>query len=118
VLATGAVGDRELDALYRSAVALALPERYAGFGLPLLEAMARGCPVVTSDAACLPEVVGDAGDVVPVGDVDALAAALARLVDDDDHRAARSAAARDHARGFTWAASAERHRAAYRAALS
>jgi glycosyltransferase involved in cell wall biosynthesis len=118
VITTGAVDDRELDALYRSAVALALPERYAGFGLPLVEAMARGCPVVTTDAASLPEVVGDAGDIVAVGDVDALAHALCRLVEDDAHRAARSAAALERSKAFTWEASAERHRVAYEAALS
>lgn len=118
VIATGNVGDRELDALYRSAVALALPERYSGFGLPLVEAMARGCPVVTSDAACLPEVVGAGGDVVPVGDVDALAASLARLVDDEAWRAERSADALHRAGDFTWARSAEAHRLAYEAALA
>jgi len=118
VVTTGAIGDRELDSLYRSAVALALPERYAGFGLPLVEAMARGCPVVTTDAASLPEVVADAGDVVPVGDVDALARSLCRLVEDEAHRSVRSAAALVRSRDFTWSASADRHRAAYEAALS
>jgi glycosyltransferase involved in cell wall biosynthesis len=118
VLATGSVGDAELDALYRSAVALANPERYAGFGLPLVEAMARGCPVVATDTSSLPEVVGDAGAVVPVGDVDALAGALERLLDDGAHRDERAAAAAAHAERFTWAASAERHRRAYEAALA
>jgi glycosyltransferase involved in cell wall biosynthesis len=118
VIATGAVGDVELDALYRSAVALANPERYAGFGLPLIEAMARGCPVVTTDTSSLPEVVGDAGDIVAVGDVDALADALGRLVDDQAHRRARSEAARHRSLSFTWTASAERHRRAYEAALA
>lgn len=118
VVATGNVGDRELDALYRTAVALALPERYSGFGLPLVEAMARGCPVVTSDAACLPEVVGDGGDVVPVGDADALAGALARLIDDPAWRAERSAAALARSSDFTWERSAADHARAYKAALS
>jgi glycosyltransferase involved in cell wall biosynthesis len=118
VVATGNVGERELDALYRSATALALPERYAGFGLPLIEAMARGCPVVTSDAACLPEVAGDAGVVVPVGDVDALAGALAAIVDDPARHAELAAAGVARAATFTWARSAAAHRAAYEAALA
>ena len=118
VVTTGNVGDDELDALYQSAVALALPERYSGFGLPVIEAMARGCPVVVSDAGSLPEVAGEAGVVVPVGDVDALAGALAAIVDDDTHRKELSAAARFRATGFTWERSAELHRKAYEAALS
>jgi len=118
VVATGGIGDRELDALYRSATALVLPERYSGFGLPVVEAMARGCPVVTSDAACLPEVVGDGGLTTPVGDVDALAAALAPIVDDDAVRADLVLRARSRARDFTWERSARAHRAAYEAALA
>lgn len=118
VIATGNVGDVHLDALYRHAAALVLPERYAGFGLPLIEAMARGCPVVTSDAACLPEVVGDGGVVTAVGDVDALAGALGRILDDPAHR--DDLVARACARGatFTWEASAVAHRVAYEAALA
>src|SRR6185369_9708229 len=96
------VGDDELDALYQSAVALASPERYSGFGLPVIEAMARGCPAVVSDAGSLPEVAGDAGVVVPVGDVDALVGALAAIIDDDAYRKELSAAARFRATSFTW----------------
>jgi glycosyltransferase involved in cell wall biosynthesis len=118
VIATGNVGEEVLDALYRSALALALPSSYEGFGLPVVEAMARGCPVVTSDAACLPEVAGDAGVVVPLGDVDALAGALHHLVVDRDHRADRAQASLRRAKAFTWAASAEAHRRAYEAAAS
>jgi glycosyltransferase involved in cell wall biosynthesis len=118
VIATGGIGDRELDALYRTATALVLPERYSGFGLPVVEAMARGCPVVTSDAACLPEVVGAGGLTTPVGDADALAAALAPIVDDESHRAELVARALARAADFTWERSARAHRAAYQAALS
>jgi glycosyltransferase involved in cell wall biosynthesis len=118
IVATGNVGEEVLDALYRSAVALALPSSYEGFGLPVAEAMARGCPVVTSDAACLPEVAGDAGVVVPLGDVDALAGALHRLVVDREHREERVAASLARATAFTWLASAEAHRRAYEAALA
>jgi glycosyltransferase involved in cell wall biosynthesis len=110
VVELGSVDDATLTELYRTASVLALPSRYEGFGLPVLEAMAHGCPVVVSDAACLPEVVGDAGTVVAVGDVAALTAALAEPGDGE--------AGRERARRFTWAASAERHRAAYEAALA
>jgi glycosyltransferase involved in cell wall biosynthesis len=112
----GSVDDAQLDALYRAAVALALPSRYEGFGLPVLEAMARGCPVVTTGAACLPEVAGDAADLVPVGDVDALAGALQRILSDTVHRERLSAAGRERAAELSWSASARAHAGAYAAA--
>ncbi|HZB71573.1 MAG TPA: glycosyltransferase family 1 protein [Acidimicrobiales bacterium] len=116
VVAPGSLGDDDLDALYRSAAVLALPSRYEGFGLPVVEAMARGCPVVCSDAACLPEVAGGAAELVPVGDVAALADALGGVLDDGARRDRLVAAGRTRAAGFTWAASAEAHARAYRAA--
>ncbi|CAN5733554.1 glycosyltransferase family 1 protein [soil metagenome] len=115
VVALGSVDDEGLDALYRAAVALALPSRYEGFGLPVLEAMARGCPVVTSDAGALVEVGGGAATVVPVGDVDALASALDALVVDDHRRHEAAAAGRRRAASFTWAASAAAHKRTYQA---
>lgn len=117
VIALGPADDDDLDALYRAAVALALPSRYEGFGLPVLEAMARGCPVVASDAASLVEVAGGAADLVPVGDVDALAGALDRLAADPDHRRRQAIAGRARAASFSWSRSAEAHAGAYRAAL-
>ncbi|MGE0796170.1 MAG: glycosyltransferase family 4 protein [Acidimicrobiia bacterium] len=117
VLAVGRVDDdSRLDVLYRQAVALAHPASYEGFGLTPLEAMARGCPVVVSDAACLPEVVGDGGIVVPTGDVGALADALGGLIGGGAERARWSAAGLARAGGFTWEASALAHRRAYEAA--
>ena len=116
VQALGEVDDVTLDALYGAAVALALPSRYEGFGLPVAEAMARSCPVVVSDAACLPEVAGGAGVVVPTGDVDALAGALERLLGDEIFRGERVAAGRARAASFTWATSAAAHAAASAAA--
>ncbi|MGI8758231.1 MAG: glycosyltransferase family 4 protein [Acidimicrobiales bacterium] len=117
VTSPGNVDDTSLDALYRAAVALALPSRYEGFGLPVIEAMARGCPVVTTSAACLPEVAGGAADLVDVGDVDALAGALERLLVDDGWNAEQAAAGRERAQQFSWQASAAAHAAAYAAAL-
>lgn len=118
VVATGHVDDHDLDVLYRSAVALAHPARYEGYGMQVVEAMARGCPVVVTDAASLPEVAGGAADVVPVGDIGALAATLARLVSDEAHRAGRVAAGFARTEGLSWEASAAAHVVAYRAALA
>jgi glycosyltransferase involved in cell wall biosynthesis len=118
VHALGWIGDETtLDVLYRQAVALAHPARYEGFGLTPLEAMARGCPVVVSDAACLPEVVGPGGIVVPTGDVGALTDALGELLEDGTARQRWSAAGLARAAGFSWEASAAAHRRAYDAAL-
>jgi glycosyltransferase involved in cell wall biosynthesis len=117
VVAPGRVDEVTLDALYRGAAALAVPSRSEGFGLPALEAMARGCPVVASDAGALPEVVGDAGLLVPPGDVDALAGALARILTDDALATALGAAGHRRAAIFTWSACTAAHIAAYHAAL-
>jgi glycosyltransferase involved in cell wall biosynthesis len=116
VTAPGWVSEAELDALYRGAAALALPSHSEGFGLPALEAMARGCPVVASAAGSLPEVVGDAGLLVPAGDADALAGALATILDDDTEHTRRAEGGRRRAAGFTWRACIEGHLVAYRAA--
>jgi glycosyltransferase involved in cell wall biosynthesis len=80
--------------------------------------MARGCPVVASAGGALPEVVGDAGLLVPVGDADALAAALATILDDDAERARLAELGRRRAAGFTWGACVTGHLAAYQAALA
>lgn len=78
----GALDDDELTAFYRSASVLLHPSFCEGFGLPLAEAMACGCPVVASDCSAMPEVLGDAGMLAPVNDEGALAQALRRVVDD------------------------------------
>lgn len=78
----GRVPGSELEALYRSAVALVFPSQYEGFGNPALEAMTAGCPVVASDAGALPEVIGDGGVVVPVGDIGALSNAVTKILAD------------------------------------
>jgi glycosyltransferase involved in cell wall biosynthesis len=117
VVAPGRIDEVTLDALYRGAAALAVPSRAEGFGLPVLEAMARGCPVVASDAGALPEVLGDAGLLVKPGDADDLAGALQRILTDDSLATTLGAAGRRRAADFTWAACTAAHVAAYEAAL-
>ncbi|MCA1842016.1 MAG: glycosyltransferase family 4 protein, partial [Actinobacteria bacterium] len=117
VVAPGRIDEVTLDALYRGAAALAIPSRSEGFGLPALEAMARGCPVVASKAGALPEVVGDAGLLVPPGDSDSLAAALDQILTDEALAGSLGAAGHRRAGTFTWAACTAAHLAAYQAAL-
>ena len=117
VVAPGRIDELTLDALYRGAAALAVPSRAEGFGLPALEGMARGCPVVVSDTGALPEVVGDAGLLVKPGDADALAGALDRILTDDAFAASLGGSGRRRAATFTWQSSIAAHIVAYRAAL-
>ncbi|MBI2169531.1 MAG: glycosyltransferase family 4 protein [Actinobacteria bacterium] len=118
VVQLGNVPDDDLDALYRAATALAYPSEYEGFGLPALEAMVRGCPVVTSSATSLPEVVGSAGRLVDPSDPEQLATVLTEILDDADLRAILAKAGRARARNFTWDASVNAHLAAYAAAVA
>jgi len=86
VMLTGRVDDPTRSWLLRNATALAYPSLDEGFGFPLLDAMQVGTPVVATRAGSIPEVAGDAAELVPVGDTDALAAALQRVVDDSTVR--------------------------------
>lgn len=79
----GRVGDEELEALYESAAVLVFPSSYEGFGLPVLEAMHAGCPVVAADVASIPEVAGGAAVLVDPFDVDGWADAVSRVIGDD-----------------------------------
>ncbi|MGH2735362.1 MAG: glycosyltransferase family 4 protein [Actinomycetota bacterium] len=117
VLRLGYIPMPELDALYREAVAMAFPSRFEGFGAPILEAMAHGCPVIASDATALPEVVGDAGYLVSPDNAEHWAHAMLALVSEDDRRQELSSAGRARAAQFTWARSADVLEDAYRHAL-
>jgi glycosyltransferase involved in cell wall biosynthesis len=106
VIFPGFVADADLPALYSAARVLAYPSLYEGFGLPMLEAMACGTPVVASTASCLPEVAGDAALLVPPTDVEALAHALNRLLTDENLRAQLIAKGAERVRQFSWGKSA------------
>jgi glycosyltransferase involved in cell wall biosynthesis len=110
----GYLDQDDLRPVVAGAAALVLPSRDEGFGLPLLEALACGTPVVASDLPVLREVGGEHASYAAVGDAEAFAAALTAVLDTPGDPAAR----RTHAAGFTWAASAAGHRAAYTLARS
>ncbi|WP_243792144.1 glycosyltransferase family 1 protein [Saccharopolyspora gloriosae] len=115
VLRTGYLPERELRSVVAGARALVLPSRDEGFGLPVLEALACGVPVVCSDLPVLREVTGGLAEFVPYGDPDALRAALQRTVAAPVDPAA-AAARRAHAAGFTWRGCAEATLRAYQRA--
>ncbi len=108
----------DLPAVYAAAEVLAFPTLYEGFGLPVLEAMACGLPVVASDRTAVPEVVGDAGLVADPEDADAFALALARVLDDGGLGETLREKGLARAAAFSWRRTAEGTRAAYREALA
>jgi glycosyltransferase involved in cell wall biosynthesis len=116
VVAPGFVDDDELAALYRGALAVVVPSVEEGFGLPAAEAMACAAAVITSDAAALVEVTGDAALHVAARDVDAWSRAIANVVDDAVLRRELGARGVERARRFTWRGCAEATLAAYREA--
>jgi glycosyltransferase involved in cell wall biosynthesis len=117
VVSLGAVTEECLIALYRAATALVYPSRYEGFGLPVLEAMACGTPVIASRAASIPEVLGDAGILLDPDDVSGWATAIAGVLRDEAWRARLRAGGLARAAAFTWARTARLTLEAYRRAL-
>jgi len=113
ILFVGRVPADMLPALYNGAVLFVYPSLYEGFGLPALEAMACGVPVVTSDVSALPEVVGNVGILIDPKDVAALAGAMAALVDDPDRRLTLSRAGLTRASRFSWKRTARETLAVY-----
>jgi glycosyltransferase involved in cell wall biosynthesis len=108
------VPEADLPALYSLADVFAMVSLYEGFGLPVVEAMACGTPVVTSTAGSLPEAAGDAALLVEPEDVDGIAAALTRLTSDAGLRQQLRERGLARAARFTWDAAAQRHLAVYR----
>jgi glycosyltransferase involved in cell wall biosynthesis len=109
--------DDAVPAAYAQAVATVFPSRYEGFGLPAVEAMACGSPLVLADTSSLPEVGGDAARYFPPGDDTALAGVLADVLADDGQRADMHARGLRQAARFTWSGYAAANVEAYRAAL-
>jgi glycosyltransferase involved in cell wall biosynthesis len=99
---TGYVSEGDLPALYTGALCFVYPSYFEGFGLPPLEAMQCGAPVIAGNRTSLPEVVSDAGLLVDPFDKDALGAALARLIDDANLRARLRVKGLERARHFSW----------------
>ncbi|WP_292460183.1 glycosyltransferase family 1 protein [Methanothermococcus sp.] len=107
VIFTGYVPDEDLPALYNAAVLFVYPSLYEGFGLPPLEAMACGTPVITSNTSSLPEVVGDAGIMVNPYDVDELANKMYEVLTNDGLREELSKKGLERAKLFSWKKCAE-----------
>ncbi len=114
VIPVGRVSDDDLVSLYTGARCLVFPSLYEGFGLPILEAMSCGVPVVASNRASLPEVVGDAGILVEPLDVHAIAESVAGIVDDDEHAADLTRRGLEWSAAFTWERTALLTRDVYR----
>lgn len=113
VVFTEHVSDHELADLYGAAKALVYPSLYEGFGLPVLEGMACGCPVVASNTSSLPEVAGNAALLVDPCDVDALREAIARVLQDEQLRRRLTAEGLERSKQFSWASSASQTLAVY-----
>mgnify|MGYP005853197579 CR=1 FL=1 len=118
VVFPGFVADADLPALYNLADLFVFPSLYEGFGLPPLEAMACGTPVITSSASSLPEVVGEAGLMVEATDVEGLAEAMQRVLEDDALRKGMIARGLEQARQFTWQKAAAKLLSLYEAISS
>ncbi|MGH7231238.1 MAG: glycosyltransferase family 4 protein [Nitrospiraceae bacterium] len=111
---TGVVSDERLIELYRAAAVFVFPSLYEGFGLPVLEAMACGCPVISSDASSLPEVAGEAAVLVDPRDVGGLASAMERVLGGADVRLALRERGLEQAARFPWERTARETIAVYR----
>jgi len=117
IVRTGRVEAADLDALYRRAAAFVYPSLYEGFGLPVLDAMSRGVPVVTSNTSSLAELAGDRAILVDPTDVAEIAEGLARVLTDPAAAADLIARALPHAAAYTWEATARATLDAYQAAI-
>ncbi len=116
VLALGNIPDEDLRALYSGAACFAFPSLYEGFGLPVLEAMACGAPVVCSSASSLPEVTGDAAILLPPSNVASWTKTLSRLLEDRTLQASLRSRGLTRAGQFSWAIAARETLVVYRKA--
>ena len=116
IILTGYVPEGDLPALYSGALCFIYPSYFEGFGLPPLEAMQCGVPVIVGNRTSLPEVVGDAGVLVDPFDVNALAAAIEKVISDSDLRARLSVQGLARAKIFEWRETARQTLAVYQKA--
>lgn len=107
VVAHGRAEGSELNDLYGAAEAFVFPSLFEGFGIPLVEAMASGCPVISSNTSCMPEIVGDAGVLLDPNDGDAWMAAWDRMAQDRDWGEDFRSKGLDRAKAFNWNTSAQ-----------
>jgi glycosyltransferase involved in cell wall biosynthesis len=112
------VDDSDMPGLYAGATAFVLPSHFEGFGMPALEAMACGVPVVTSNVSSIPEVVEGAGELLDPMDVAGFAAAMTRICQDREHAQDLARRGRARAEQYSWHASAQKLQAAIDQALS
>ena len=118
VVFTGHVSDADLPYLYNGATVFVYPSIYEGFGLPVLEALACGTPVVTSNVSSLPEIVGEAGLLVDPHDPCALSAAIGRLLGDPNLARSLARRGRERAAGFSWQRTARETISVYERAVA
>lgn len=118
VIFTGFVEDQDLSALYSGATAFIYPSLYEGFGLPPLEAMSCGVPVIASNTTSLPEVIGDAGILVDPTDKDVLCSNMSEVLKSESLRSELKEKGEKRAQRFSWKACADQTVTAYKTALS
>ena len=114
VVLTGYVPEHDLPALYSGALCFVYPSYFEGFGLPPLEAMKCGAPVIVGNRTSLPEVVGDAALMIDPFDVDAMGAAIKRLIEDSELRTELSIKGQERANAFNWRETARKTLAVYK----
>ncbi|MBE9048065.1 glycosyltransferase family 4 protein [Pleurocapsales cyanobacterium LEGE 10410] len=117
IIVTGYVDDRDLAALYSDALAFVYPSFYEGFGLPPLEAMQCGVPVITSNTSSLPEVVGDAGILISPTDADSLCHSILNIYNKPSLRDSMSLKSIEQAKQFSWEKCTQKTIQAYKTAL-
>ena len=118
ILRLGHIDHADLPAIFNLAAAFVYPSLYEGFGLPPLEGLACGTPVITTNISSMPEVVGDAGMLVPPNNETALVRAIQQALDDDSLRQRLQEAGPRQAANFTWKHTAEKTLKVYQQALS
>ncbi len=118
IIVAGRVSTEDLDALYRGADAFVYPSLYEGFGLPVLDAMTRGVPVITSNTSSLPELAGDAAVLVPPTSTRALSGAIESLLTSPDQRSRLSEEGRARAEQYSWERTARETMNVYEKALA